>query len=200
MAVYIPKYDGYIADVATVDFIRCDGAVFNFDELTSTNFSNTSNSITINGGHSFFPLAVIDTDKTLELSFASAQFTMDMFVMANAVTDTTADYGKYETKRYEVKDNKITIPYEVQAESVAIRNMTRANQAAAGKFSVEATKGTTSTDPKTEITFYEGDFAEGETIRVSYKRRSVNATRIAISTTTPMSKGEVYATWPVKLN
>lgn len=32
MAIYIPKYDGYIADVATVDFIRCDGTVFNFDE------------------------------------------------------------------------------------------------------------------------------------------------------------------------
>lgn len=117
--------------------------------------------------------------------------------MANAVTDTTADYGKFETKRYDVVDNKITIPYEVQVESVAIRNMTRAQAASAGKFAVAVTKATASSDPKTEITFAEGDYAEGETIRVSYKRRSVGATRIAISTTTPMSKGEVYATWPV---
>lgn len=131
------------------------------------------------------------------MSFASAQFTMDMFVMANAVKDNTADYGKYETKRYDVVDNKITIPYEVQVESVAIRNMTRATAASTGKFSVTVTKGTAQAAPKTEITFAEGDYTEGETIRVSYKRRSVNATRIAISTTTPMSKGEVYATWPV---
>lgn len=134
------------------------------------------------------------------MSFASAQFTMDMFVMANAVKDNTADYGKYETKRYDVVDNKITIPYEVQVESVAIRNMTRATAASTGKFSVAVTKDTAQAAPKTEITFAEGDYTEGETIRVSYKRRSVNATRIAISTTTPMSKGEVYATWPVKLN
>ena len=134
------------------------------------------------------------------MSFASAQFTMDMFVMANTVTGTTGDYGKFETKRYDVVDNKVTIPYEVQVESVAIRNMTRAAAASAGKFAVAVTNGTASTEPKTEITFAEGDFTEGETIRVSYKRRSVGATRIAINTTTPMSKGEVYATWPVKLN
>lgn len=120
--------------------------------------------------------------------------------MANAVTDQTGDYGKFETKRYDVTENKITIPYEVQVESVAIRNMERAEAAAVGKFAVAVTKGTADTEPKTEITFAEGDYTEGETIRVSYKRRSVGATRIGISTTTPMSKGEVYATWPVKLN
>lgn len=117
--------------------------------------------------------------------------------MANAVKEQTGDFGKFETKRYDVKEKKVTIPYEVQLESVAIRGMERAEAADAGKFTVAVTPASDGTPASTVITFAEGDFEEGETIRVSYKRRSVNASRVAISTTTPMSKGEVYATWPV---
>ena len=45
--------------------------------------SNTTNNITISGGQGVFPLAYIDTDRAFEVTYTSAQFTMDMFEMAN---------------------------------------------------------------------------------------------------------------------
>lgn len=72
MAVYIEKYDGYIADNPNIDFERCDGAVFSYDEVNTASLSNTSNSLTVNGGQGNYPLAYIDTDKSLEFTFASS--------------------------------------------------------------------------------------------------------------------------------
>lgn len=43
MAVYIEKYDGYIADNPNLDFERCDGKVFSYYEVNTASMSNTSN-------------------------------------------------------------------------------------------------------------------------------------------------------------
>ena len=50
MAVYMEKYDGYIADNPNIDFERCDGTVFSYDEVNTSSMSNTSNALTITGG------------------------------------------------------------------------------------------------------------------------------------------------------
>lgn len=65
--------------------------------------TNTKNSLTITGGQGQFPLAFIDTDATLEMTFASSQFTMEMFEMANATNMAQKDVGITQSKRYEVE-------------------------------------------------------------------------------------------------
>lgn len=199
MAVaYIEKFDGYIADTPNLDFERCDGTVFSFYEVNSSNFSDTLNFLTITGGQGTSPLAYIPSDRTTEFSFESSQFSIDMFSMANAIDMTNGDYGTRETERYDVVENKITIPYEVQAGSVKIRGLEEADgAAAAGKFQVTITAATAETDGKTEITLNAGDFTAGQPVRVSYVRRVVNGTQVAVLTTSSTAKGELWAHYPV---
>lgn len=64
MAVKIDQLNGYIADNPNIDFERCDGTVFSYDEVNTASMTNNSNVITINGGQGNFPLAYIETDKT----------------------------------------------------------------------------------------------------------------------------------------
>ena len=123
---------------------------------------------------------------------------MDMFSMANAGNAVEGDVGTLETKRFEVdKDLKIAIPYEVQAGSVKIRGMEEAEQAAAGKFSVKITPATAEADGKAEITFNAGDATEGDVIRVSYRRRVVDAHTLTVQTSGTTAKGALYLHWPV---
>ena len=35
--VYIPKYEGYIVDNPKLDFRRCDGRMYAFDEVSTAN-------------------------------------------------------------------------------------------------------------------------------------------------------------------
>ena len=62
--LYLEKYNGYLADVPNIEFVRCDGEVFAYDELTSASMTAGHNMITITGGQGNFPLAYIDTDST----------------------------------------------------------------------------------------------------------------------------------------
>lgn len=115
--------------------------------------------------------------------------------MANAVSMKQGDVATLESKLYEVKAGlKITVPYEVQAKSVRISGFEEADTAAAGKFTVTAaTEGT----PSTDVTFFEGDVAVGDTVRVAYRRR-VNAASVAtVKTNSTTAKGALYAHWPV---
>lgn len=201
MAVYLEKYKGYIADNPNLDFERCDGKVFSYDEVNTASVSNTANSITVNGGQGAFPLAYIDTDKTMEITFSSSDFDLDMFSMANATNETEGDFGTRESRRFDVVSEssalKITLPYECKAGSVKIRGLEEADTAAAGKFTVAITAAAASTDGKTVITFYTGDVAEGDTVRVSFIRRIVDSAKVAVKTTGTTCKGELWAHWPI---
>lgn len=42
--IYVEKYNGYIADNPNIDFVRCDGRVFSFDEVNTASVTNTKNS------------------------------------------------------------------------------------------------------------------------------------------------------------
>lgn len=115
--------------------------------------------------------------------------------MANAVTMKQADVATLESKLYEVAEgSKIVIPYETQAGSVKINGFEAAEAAAAGKFSVEVVSEDA---PSTTITFFEGDVAVGDTLRVAYRRRVNGASVATVKTNSTTAKGSLYAHWPV---
>ena len=199
MAIYIPQCDGYIADNPNLDFERCDGEVFSYYEVNTANMSNTANVQTVTGGQGNYPLAFIETDKSLEFTFASSQFTLDMFAMANAAKYVEGDVGTLETKRCEVSDGQtVTLPFEVQAGSVKIRGLKLAEStAASGSFTVKITAASESAAGSTVITLSNGEVTAGDTIRVSFRRRVVNAQRVQVNTDSTTAKGALYAHWPV---
>ena len=198
MAIYIEQCDGYIADNPNIDFERCDGEVFSYYEVNTANMSNTANVQTITGGQGNYPLAYIETDKALEITFSSSQFTLDMFAMANATKVTEGDVGTLETKRYEVGANQsITLPFEVQKGSVKIRGLTAGESATAGTFTVKITPAASETAGSTVITLAGDDVTEGDVIRVSYRRRVVGAHRVQVRTDSTTAKGALSTHWPV---
>lgn len=196
--LYLEKYNGYLADVPNIEFVRCDGTVFAYDELNSASMTAGHNMITITGGQGNFPLAYIDTDSTLELTFESSQFNLEIFEMANGVHQEEGDFGILESTRFDVESGlKINIPYEVKEGSVIIRGLEEAVAAATGKFSVTITQATAATDGKTVITFYEGDVTVGQVVRVAYQRRVVAASKVPVKTTSTTAKGSLFAHWPL---
>ena len=72
---YIDQIGGYIADNPNLDFERCDGQVFSYYEVNTANMNATNNTQSVTGGQGNYPLAFIETDKGLEFTFASSQFT-----------------------------------------------------------------------------------------------------------------------------
>jgi hypothetical protein len=201
MAVYLPKYDGYIIDNPNIDFERCDGTVFSYDEVNTASVTNTSNVITITGGQGRSPLAYIDSDMTSELTFASSLFTLEMFAMANAEEITEGDYGTLDSGLYDVADGlTATLPFEVKADSVKVlnpRGLEQATTIAAGKFTVAITASAADTAGQTVVTFNTGDVKVGDTVRIAYKRRIVNGSKVAVTTEATTAKGTLYAHWPV---
>ena len=196
--LYIPKYNGYLADVPNIEFVRCDGTVFAYDELNSASMTAGHNMITITGGQGNFPLAYIDTDSTLEFQFESSQFTLEIFEMANGVSQQEGDFGMLESNRFDVASGlKITIPYEVKEGSVNIRGLEEASSSAAGKFVVAITPSTAQVSGSTEITFYEGDVTVGQTVRVAYQRRVVASSKVPVKTTSTTAKGSLFCHWPL---
>ena len=196
--LYIEKYNGYMADVPNIEFIRCDGTMFAYDELSSASMTAGHNMITITGGQGNFPLAYIDTDSTLEFQFESAEFTQEIFEMANGTTTVEGDFGMYESGRYDVVTGlQITLPFEVQEGSVKIRGLQEASAVAANKFKVTITTSAAAVDGSTLIEFNEGDVTVGQTIRVGYKRRIIASAKTPIKTTSTTAKGELFCHWNV---
>ena len=196
---YSEKYKGYIADVPNIEFVRCDGTVFAYDELTSASMTAGHNMITITGGQGNFPLAYIDTDSSLEFSFESAQFDLDIFEMANGVTSESGDFGMLEMQRFDVESGlKVTIPYEVKQGSVFIRGMTeKASNPGAGEFTVAITAAGADTAGKAVVTFHDGDFVVGDVVRIAYQRRLVNGVKVPVKTTSTTAKGSLFMHWPI---
>ena len=201
MAVYLPKYDGYIVDNPNIDFLRCDGTVFSFDEVNTASVTNTSNQITITGGQGRSPLAFIDSDMTSEITFDSSLFTLDMFAMANAAAITEGDFGTLESGLYTVDSNlKVTLPFEVKSGSVKIlrpAGLAEDTTLAAGKFTVTITAAAAATAGSTAVAFNTGDVAVGDEVRVAYIRRVVDASKVSVTTESTTAKGSLYAHWPV---
>jgi len=196
--LWIDKYNGYLADVPNIEFVRCDGTVYSYDEISTASMTANQNNITITGGQGNFPLAYIDTDASLEFTFESAQFDVDIFELANAATITDGDYGTVESARYDVTTGyKVTLPFEVKEGSVYIRGLEEASDASTGKFKVAITAAGASTAGSAEITLDSADASVGDQVRVAYKRRIVNGGMVNVKTTSTTAKGELYVHWPI---
>lgn len=197
MSIYVEKFGGYIADNPNIEFERCDGTVFSYDEVNTASMTNNSESLQITGGQGNFPLAILDTTKTLEFTFASSEFTMDMFAMANAAKiNKSENHPVLTSKRYEVKaDNTIVITDDFVEGSIFIAGMTEA-EASSEQGTATPVTGTYTVSNKT-ITFATGDVEVGDTIRVAYKREVANAEVVTVLTSGTTAKGALTATWPV---
>lgn len=196
--VYSEKFEGYIADTPNIDFVRCDDAVFSYDKVNTASSNFTLNGQDITGGQYRLPLAHIDTDSTIEVSFESSAFTLDIFELANAAHIEEGDIGTLESKRYEVGAGlTVTLPFEVGANTVYVRGLEEASAAASGKFAVAITASAAETAGSTVITFHEDDVAVGDTIRIAYRRRVVNAQRVVVKNTSTTAKGALFMHFPV---
>lgn len=190
---YIPEVGGYIVDVPVIDFVRCDGTAFHYDEVTTASITNNANNLPITGGQGAFPLAVIDTDKTLELAYESAKFTPEIFAMANASATRTEDAVICEAALFEVETgNTINIPHVVKGDMTRIKGLEyTADAVAEGKFKVETAEGATT------ITFAEGDVAVGDTVLVTFYRVVSDAVVVDVKTNSTTAKGSVWAHYPI---
>lgn len=176
-------------------FNRCDGKKFAFDEVSTSSLSNTANALTITGGQGAYPLAYVDTDRALELTFASAQFSLDIFQIANAAPIMDGDFGSLESGLYNVsEDHKITLPFEVKQKSVTINGLEEADGGAPGKFTVTIT---TTPKPSTVIELDEDDAKVSDHVRVFYRRRINASSHLEVKTDTTSARGELWAHYPV---
>lgn len=196
-SIYMEEYKGFLYDVPNIDFIRCDGTAYHYDRVSTSDANFSSESTPINGGWGKLPIGWIETGSTQEVTYASAEFDLLMFEMANAAKITTGDYSTVETGKYAVATLTVTLPFEVQAGSVKIRGLEEASAVAAGKFKVEITAATENAAGSTTITFNDGDVTNGDEIRVTYKRRVVNGARMIVKTNATTAKGELYAHYPI---
>lgn len=80
---YIPAYKGYITDVPEIWFKRNDGKVFHYDQISQANVTPQVNYTEVNGGWSLYPVAYLPAQSSMEMSFTSAQFSTDLFSLAN---------------------------------------------------------------------------------------------------------------------
>lgn len=118
---------------------------------------------------------------------------MDMFEMANNTKATDGTTYMRESARCEVIEGmKVELGFEVETGSVKINGLEETTDtAAAGKFKVATSEG------KTTITLASGDAAVGDTIRVSYKRKIVDAHIVSVKTDSTSAKGELTMHVPV---
>lgn len=193
MATYVRKLNGFIADVANIDFMRCDGTVYSCTTATATNMAPTANSISISGGQGQYPIGFIDTDRGLECSFTNAMFDADMFEIASATNAVEGEAYTFESKKIIVETGlKIALPFEIEEGSVYIRGLELSTGTpSVGKFTVSVASDTTT------LTFAEGDVVVGDEIQVSYNRKIENAHQIISHTNTTSAKGSVTMHWPV---
>lgn len=206
MAIYMEEYKGFLYDVPNIDFVRCDGQVYHYDNVSTASSNFTNESTPINGGWGRLPIGFIETGSGAEITFSSAEFGLEMFEMANAVKEAVVgDYGTVESDRFavEVSDDTpavttITLPFEVKEGSVKIRGLEEVtSDVATGKFSVDITAATAQAAGSTVITLFTGDATEGQMVRVSYKRRIVNGARVIVKNTSTTAKGELYLHYPI---
>lgn len=170
--------------------------MFSYYEVSTANMNATNNVLTITGGQGNYPLAYIETDRTLEFTFASAEFTLDMFGMAHSVPLVRKDTSTMESKLFNVGTGlTIEIPYQTKESSVKVKGFTQAETTPeAGKFAI--THGTEG-EPKTTLTFFAGDCAVGDRMRVAYRRRVNGASVATVLTNSRTATGSLAIHWPV---
>ena len=198
--IWVEEYKGFLYDVPVVDFIRCDGTPYHYENVSTSDANFSSESTPINGGWGKLPIGFIETGSTQEITLTSAEFGLDMFEMANATKITKGDYSTFEINLFTIEAGvKAVLPFEVQTGSVKIRGMEETTETTptTGKFKVTVTAATENADGKTEVVFAADDAAVGDDVRIGYKRRVVNGDRVVVKTESTTAKGELYLHYPI---
>jgi hypothetical protein len=201
MAVYLEEYKGFLYDVPVIDFIRCDKKVFHYEKVSTSDANFNQDTTPINGGWGKLPLGFIETGMTQEVTFASAEFGLDMFEMANAAKMTKGDYATFEMDKFAVTKPDsaliITLPFECKAGTIVVPGFEVGNESATGVVTVSITAAAAATNGSTVLTFYTGDVNVGDELMVGYKRRVVNGNRVLVKNTSTTAKGELYLHYPI---
>lgn len=199
MATFVPAANGYIIDVPIL-YVTPFGKDFPevFDKLTSATVNNGGNSIPINGGHSNFPLTIIDTDKTQEFTFECADFSQRLFAMVNGseIKQATAiipAFGKYQVET----GLKVILPDAAAENTVKVRGFALAEAAAAGKFTALVTPAAGEVPAFTTITFFAGDVEVGDMVDVVYGISVENAEVVSTYTNASSVVCGLKLIWPV---
>ena len=193
MAVYSDKYKGYIADVADIDFIRCDGKAYSCKEATATSITPGGDAIQVTGGQGSVPLAFIDSGKTLDISFTNAAFDMDMFeiIGTEEAEEASAQAPKaiFTTERVTVAAGPTaTLSHTpITTKTMYAQGLRYSATAGAGKFTVD---GTT-------VSFNAGDVTVGKDIDVNYYYEVEEAHVVPVRTNSQSARGEVWFHIPV---
>ena len=201
MAVYVDKYKGYVADVADIEFIRCDKKVYSCKEATATSFAPSGDSITITGGQGVFPLAYIDSTKSLDVSFTNAAFDMDMFEMTGTENATDGNEDTLITEKLTIDKSGTTLFTHTShvldpSKTYYIHGLeyVSGTTATSGKFCV-TTADTGHTGSK--LIFHADDVAEDDDILATYTFVAANTHSVPVKTNSPMARGEVWMHFPV---
>lgn len=101
--IYLPKFNGFLNDVADIDFLRSDGVAFRFDKASATSLNGTRNTTPIQGGAYKYPIGYLEGDDSLEVTFTSQEFDQELFEMAQSTTATVKDVGVLESGWYAVE-------------------------------------------------------------------------------------------------
>lgn len=120
-----------------------------------------------------------------------------MFGLAHSAPLEKADTSTLESKLFTVRTGlTIEIPYQTKEGSVKIKGFKEldGDTPEAGKFTVDHG---TEAEPKTVITFKEGDCEVGHEMRVSYRRRVNGASTVNVLTNSRMATGSLTVHWPV---
>lgn len=197
--IYVPELKGFIVDVPNITFIRCDKEVFYYDNVSTSNITPAENRLTINGGQGSFSLASIKTDSTLDITFASADFGIDMFSMASGENIVTKERAIVESGRFNVTANTLTIPHVVHVDKIKIRGLKNAGETGEGVLEpgTFTAKASESPNLETVVTFADGAVTPGTDVVVTYHRNIKENQTVQVKTDGVGAKGSIWAEYPI---
>jgi len=182
---------GFIIDVPKVLVTTAKGD-YHMVTGSSAEVSFGGDSLTIDGGWSFYSLAEIDKKKTLEIKISDTQYDINAQALSSGGTlSTGATNFKYFGDPYLIDvAGKITIPYVCQVNSVRINGYVEKTTAPlTNEFK------TTVSASSTEVQFVVGD--AGKTVYPSYSVAIASAPILSVKTTDFPGAGAVVMTFPI---
>lgn len=158
---YSKAFNGYIADVPKLWFKRCDGRIFQFDELTDASVTPQLNYTEVSAGWSLYPVAYLPGQSTFEMSVTSGKFEADLFVMTNATEFEHSEAYDIPTTERHIPSGAgvINLEHDVANGKISINGLELGSSVSAGVFTV--------TDGK-KVTLNTGDFVAGQEVEVNY--------------------------------
>ena len=183
---------GFVIDSPQLAVISKD-ALMNVCTAKSGEIKINGESISINGGWSFYELAKIDTKKKIEINLKDSEWKMNSMVLA---TGGKISKGKsvryYIDKKYTVATNAITIPFVVKAGTLKIEGLKETSELEpkTGEFKMAISESTTT------VTLFTGEFVDGVEINPIFGVETESET-LSVKTTDTPKGGTTILQYPV---